>query len=705
MPKINLKNLIKNNLELEEIKIFLEGYRKEMEKKVDELSESGEKQQLDSQPQSQEEVETKIEKVKSLLHEISVLQDYTNLGRPKKSPVETSDKPNLKEVLARALVKKSPVETSDKPESQTHKRYYFENDIVLDIPQELSEKLPSDSEFCVRKEVLTRPKTAEGVIAIESESEVVLKENLHLVKERTSKGTIIGTTSGAGAGALSGAAMGGGAMLALSPFTFGLSTLLAPTAAAAGAVVGGLGGVATGLTAGVIADKFSNDKVTEIESEMENFLEEYKSMLEEKLRSYQDESQRKYYDNEIRGLKAYIENPKDWIDKAEKVKEWLDNKYPQEKRNEVDKIELNESTLEGKLDLGGFARLSKICIDSKVDENKLVIRNKPEEAEIIFLNAQKYINDKYHTKEEKKEETKLNISNKNLEGGVDFTHFTNLKEVSVSGDLQLDKIGDGKQKELIFRVIEQEKQKNITKLEIKKEVDSNEVKKAPDIPNIVLLNLRDRKSSEENTGWELHEKYKNVYPNDNLVKAEIRESKPTDLPKKLYERKVNKVLVSETIDKDLKDSRYATLSYVCNDGMQGHKEWGMSDGQKFLLSPSSTKALNKAIKTCETLDIDYLWMDKLCINQNDPEEKAEEVRKMYQNYNNSAVTLISINKSLQKGSSQEWDHDSLKVLEEIVDSEWFTRSWTYQEGWLSKHTIFMFKFSEQYNFLNSTHGN
>jgi hypothetical protein len=59
----------------------------------------------------------------------------------------------------------------------------------------------------------------------------------------------------------------------------------------------------------------------------------------------------------------------------------------------------------------------------------------------------------------------------------------------------------------------------------------------------------------------------------------------------------------------------------------------------------------------------------LCISQNDLEEKAKEVSNMHQIYNNSTVTLISINKSLQKGNSQEWDRDSLKVLEEIVDSD------------------------------------
>jgi len=30
------------------------------------------------------------------------------------------------------------------------------------------------------------------------------------------------------------------------------------------------------------------------------------------------------------------------------------------------------------------------------------------------------------------------------------------------------------------------------------------------------------------------------------------------------------------------------------------------------------------------------------------------------------------------------------ITKMIISSEWFTRSWTFQEGWLSKQTIFMF---------------
>ncbi|CAG8585665.1 25686_t:CDS:2, partial [Racocetra persica] len=73
----------------------------------------------------------------------------------------------------------------------------------------------------------------------------------------------------------------------------------------------------------------------------------------------------------------------------------------------------------------------------------------------------------------------------------------------------------------------------LEKIEEQKIKYIGKIKKASDIPNIVLLSLRDRE---------------NVYPNDFLVKNEIRSaSKPAGLPKKLYDRKDKKVIKFEEI--------------------------------------------------------------------------------------------------------------------------------------------------------------
>jgi len=71
-------------------------------------------------------------------------------------------------------------------------------------------------------------------------------------------------------------------------------------------------------------------------------------------------------------------------------------------------------------------------------------------------------------------------------------------------------------------------------------------------------------------------------------------------------------------------------------------------------------------------------MDQLCIDQNNPAEKAEEVRKMRQYYSNASVTLVAIHTRLGgnkvKFSENEQGEvskclDLDKILKIIVKSE------------------------------------
>jgi len=56
------------------------------------------------------------------------------------------------------------------------------------------------------------------------------------------------------------------------------------------------------------------------------------------------------------------------------------------------------------------------------------------------MKAQTYINQKYQTKEQKKEVKELDLRNLNLEGDLDFADFDNLKEIDISGNPKLGKM-------------------------------------------------------------------------------------------------------------------------------------------------------------------------------------------------------------------------------------------------------------------------
>jgi hypothetical protein len=133
--------------------------------------------------------------------------------------------------------------------------------------------------------------------------------------------------------------------------------------------------------------------------------------------------------------------------------------------------------------------------------------------------------------------------------------------------------------------------------------------------------------------------------------------------------------------------KYAIVSYVWGEQKEAvDNVWNRFQYWNKSLNISGNKALYKTTETCKLLDINYFWIDQLCINQDNPTEKAQEVSKMRQYYSNASFTLISINTELGDITNT----DLMDILKKIINSEWFTRSWTYQEGWLSKHTIFMF---------------
>ena len=119
------------------------------------------------------------------------------------------------------------------------------------------------------------------------------------------------------------------------------------------------------------------------------------------------------------------------------AQEWLNEKYKTNKDG-VTKLYIDEKDLEGELDLTGFTNLEKIYISHYIGENdEIKLGIKDEEKIVKLVNAQKFL-EKY-TEEYPDKET-LDLSNKNLEGNLDLTKFTDLDEVNVTGNPYLGEI-------------------------------------------------------------------------------------------------------------------------------------------------------------------------------------------------------------------------------------------------------------------------
>ncbi|CAI2168951.1 2370_t:CDS:2 [Funneliformis geosporum] len=139
--------------------------------------------------------------------------------------------------------------------------------------------------------------------------------------------------------------------------------------------------------------------------------------------SFQERPESKFQDS-----LNYKELKKKYYEKSQKSQEWLNKNYPQEQRNEVKEIYLNEPSLEGELDFKDFGceKGVEVLISAEVD-NKLVLKNLSEKSKTNkCVNAQEYINKQYPTKEERKEVAKLLFFGE-LEGELDLSDFVNLK--------------------------------------------------------------------------------------------------------------------------------------------------------------------------------------------------------------------------------------------------------------------------------------
>ncbi|KAK8220914.1 heterokaryon incompatibility protein-domain-containing protein [Phyllosticta capitalensis] len=144
---------------------------------------------------------------------------------------------------------------------------------------------------------------------------------------------------------------------------------------------------------------------------------------------------------------------------------------------------------------------------------------------------------------------------------------------------------------------------------------------------------------------------------------------------------------------------YACLSYV----------WGTTTAfqatsrnisrleKRGSLSSSKVPAtIQDAMIACHHLGIRYLWVDRLCIQQDDNNpnrEKQAQLNQMDRIYNHALVTLAVVDGDASFGfygvsvplDRLYLDHDD--AVQDIPDSMWAKRGWTYQEAVLSRRLL------------------
>ncbi|KAI8137381.1 heterokaryon incompatibility protein-domain-containing protein [Fennellomyces sp. T-0311] len=100
-------------------------------------------------------------------------------------------------------------------------------------------------------------------------------------------------------------------------------------------------------------------------------------------------------------------------------------------------------------------------------------------------------------------------------------------------------------------------------------------------------------------------------------------------------------------------------------------------------------------RICKEFNIDYLWYDKVCINQASKEEKHREIKNMHQIYSDARYTIALVPEiyvdDVQEFKTVDWNTLNTEAKEtalaQIQESLWWKRSWTLEELMMSTRIL------------------
>ncbi|KAE8308092.1 heterokaryon incompatibility protein-domain-containing protein [Aspergillus transmontanensis] len=123
-----------------------------------------------------------------------------------------------------------------------------------------------------------------------------------------------------------------------------------------------------------------------------------------------------------------------------------------------------------------------------------------------------------------------------------------------------------------------------------------------------------------------------------------------------------------------------------------------------------------ALHACDQMGMQYLWVDQLCINQSDENEKMNQINQMDRIYASALCTLVALaGKDSNYGlpgvtRPRSWTHETVQIgdltlatrapsLATCIDcSTWSTRGWTLQEAMLSPRLLYFTEYGTYYEY-------
>jgi hypothetical protein len=151
---------------------------------------------------------------------------------------------------------------------------------------------------------------------------------------------------------------------------------------------------------------------------------------------------------------------------------------------------------------------------------------------------------------------------------------------------------------------------------------------------------------------------------------------------------------------------YVALSYVWGSSDSKGAPKGVGDAMDYAqLPPILPAVISDAVKVTKLLGFRYLWIDKYCIDQDDPGKKHDQIKQMGSVYENAELAIIAAagpdeNYGLPgvgatpRKTQLAVEIGNVRILStmqhphsSIRSSKWSTRGWTFQEAMLSRRRL------------------
>lgn len=159
------------------------------------------------------------------------------------------------------------------------------------------------------------------------------------------------------------------------------------------------------------------------------------------------------------------------------------------------------------------------------------------------------------------------------------------------------------------------------------------------------------------------------------------------------------------------NSRFVALSYV----------WGSNPNPNSLICTSQNvedleqdggirsgrlpRTIDDAIRICKILGEDYLWVDRLCIIQDDSSQKHQQIEAMARIFSSASLVIVVLDGDMEtgipgvqprtfeiqkqtEGAGLVYTNELPRFDRLINNSYWNTRGWTYQEAILARRRLY-----------------